>query len=158
MRRSPRCPTTRRRFAVMACLVWLLGVELLPNLHLATHARLPAHDHGGDAPPGDELVIRVHRDTTAASLHAHDGALHAHGPRAPMTDRDGVAFEGAAPPRDPGHGDHSLAHRALAHVAPPPPIVHPLPVDHHVVPVAHAVARLVAIAPPPDAAARAPPA
>jgi hypothetical protein len=158
MRRSPSTHTSRRRHAVLALLVWLLGVEVLPDLHLATHAWLPAHHHDGDAPPSDELVVTVHGDRTAAALHAHDGSVHGHGvaARATVPDRDAIHRED--PARHPGHGQHSAAHRALALLAPAPVLHQPLPVDHHVIPVSHAVARLVAIAPPPDAGARGPPA
>jgi len=38
MKPALRAETSRRRLAVMACLVWLLGVEAMPALHQATHA------------------------------------------------------------------------------------------------------------------------
>ncbi|HUQ06474.1 MAG TPA: hypothetical protein VM261_28420 [Kofleriaceae bacterium] len=149
-------PRRRRRLAVMACLVWLLGVEVLPDAHLATHAWLPAHKHDGDAPVSTELAVTVHADSTAAWAHAHDGMLHQHGAaRHADRDRDGIGRSEPAPA--PGHGQHSLAHHALALAAPAPAIAHSLPVEHVVVPVHHVVTQLVAIAPPPDAAARAPP-
>ena len=47
MKPALRAETSRRRLAVMACLVWLLGVEAMPALHQATHAWLPAHHHAG---------------------------------------------------------------------------------------------------------------
>jgi hypothetical protein len=156
MKHALRTSTSRRRLAVMACLVWLLGVEILPDLHLATHAWLPAHHHDGDAPVSTELAVTVHSDATVAA-HAHEGVLHRHGgsPTHTRPVGDGVERSDRAPA--PGHGQHSLAHHALALAAPAPVVVHPLPVDHVVVPVSHAVAQLVATAPAPDAAARAPP-
>jgi hypothetical protein len=159
MKHALRTATSRRRrLAVMACLVWLLGVEVLPDLHLATHAWLPAHQHDGDAPNSTELAMTVHAETTAAAAaaHAHDGVLHRHG-AAQHRGRDQDDLEGSERAPAPGHGQQSLAHHALALAAPAPAILHPLPVDHVVVPLDHAVAQLVAIAPPPDAAARAPP-
>lgn len=161
MKPAPRAERSRRRLAVMACLVWLLGVEAMPALHLGTHAWLPAHHHAGDAPLSSALVVTVRREATSATAHAHahEGVLHRHG-GAPMgagAATHAPGFERGEPRPDPGHGQHSLAHHTLALRAPPPVLLQPLPVDHHVVPVSHAVARLVALAPPPEAGARAPP-
>ncbi len=163
MTRPRRSQLARRRLAAIASLVWLVGFEVLPNLHLAWHDRMGAHHHDGDAPASDALTVRVHaRGSSAeASLHVHDGAVHRHDlavhDAAGFVDHDAVAGDRGAPRTPLGHGQHSLAHRSLAFASPPPVLVHPLPVDHVVVPVAHAVAQLVAIAPPPEAAARAPP-
>jgi hypothetical protein len=158
MKSFPRTERSRRRIAVMACLVWLLGVEALPALHLAAHAWLPAHHHDGDVPLSTEMVVTVRSDATAASAHTHEGVLHRHGDaRAhPRGDED-LGFERPDRAPDPGHGQHSLLHHTLALRAPAAALVHPLPVDRHVVPVGHAIAQLVANAPPPEAGARAPP-
>jgi hypothetical protein len=160
MKKTFRTETSRRRLAVLGCLVWMLGVEVLPALHQASHAWLPAHRHEGDARPGSEPSVTVRRDATSAATHAHEGVFHRHGGGGGANERAdvdlGIDSTDRAP--DPGHGRHSLAHHTLALRAPAPAILHPLPVDHHVVPVSHAVARLVAAAPPPDAGARAPPA
>lgn len=149
----------RATAAVVACLVWLVGVELLPGAHLASHGHLGAHDHGhrhGAPAASDALVVRVHTDA-ARAVHSHEGVLHRHDDR-PIGGGDltGSHAEGA-PPAAPGHGDHSLAHRALALATPPPALLHPLPVDRQVRPVTHQVARLTASAPPPAPAARGPP-
>lgn len=154
----PAHPSARRRhLAVLACLAWLLGVEVLPGVHLALHDQLAVHDHGDgvDSAPADKLVVRVHRDRVA---HHHGGVVHRHGADAvdPAAPGDRAEVDGGAP-APLGHGRHSLAHHALALIAPSPAILHPLPVDHRPRAIAHVVAQLVATAPPPEAAARAPP-
>lgn len=158
MKHTLRPERSRHRLAVMACLVWLLGVEVLPAFHLATHAWLPAHRHEGDAPLSTEMVVTVRSDATAATAHVHEGVFHRHGGAPARSGRgEDLSFERSDRAPDPGHGQHSLAHHTLALRAPAAAIVHPLPVDHHVVPVSHAVAQLVAIAPAPESGARAPP-
>jgi len=157
MHARPRSQLGRRRVAVLACLVWLFGVELLPDLHLALHDRIGAHVHDGDAPitTSGGLTVRVHRTTTA---HLHAGAEHQHPGRldaaSPVTVDDQLD-DAPAPPRE--HGRHSLAPRARARPPPAPLLPPPLPLDHRPLAVTHAIAQLVAIAPPPDASARAPP-
>lgn len=149
--------TRRARLALVACLVWLVGGEVLPDLHLALHERLGAHHHDGDPPTStttaDGLTVRVHRDSIH---HRHGGIAHQHAtPEAAPVDRDAVrpGRPGTAP-----HGAHSLAHRALAWIGPAPVLEFPLPVDRRPSVVAEDVARLVAAAALPEAAARGPPA
>lgn len=36
---------TRRHLAIVACLLWLAGVELLPAIHQARHDELAPHRH-----------------------------------------------------------------------------------------------------------------
>lgn len=156
--------TPRRRLALALCVAWLLGVELLPDLHLAMHDRLAAHDHGA-GPGGDGApLVYVHLDPTWHShgdgAHRHDGAAHhgAPGPASPA--RHGINAPDTGPPDHgtaPRHGAHSLAHRALAIASPPPAIVEPLPIARLEVPTAAVVARRVTVAPPPPPAARGPP-
>jgi hypothetical protein len=155
--RSSGPQARRRRLAALACLLWILGIEVLPNAHLAMHGRLGAHRHdAGESRRGDGgIVVRVHRDSTS---HVHDGVVHAHGDAAaasPAPDVRAIGAPDGTPP--PGHGDHSLAHRRAALAAPPPVIDAPLPVDHRPQPATYTVALLTAAAPPPDAAARSPP-
>ena len=105
----------QRRLAVVACLLWVLGYEVLPDVHLATHGALAAHRHdAGDRPARFWRVRTAH----APVAHQHGAATHQHG-RAPRGER------AAAP--DPGHGAHSLAHRTIAIATPAPVIIAPLP-------------------------------
>lgn len=100
----------RRLLAIAAVVLWLLGVETLPDLHLATHA--DDHSH---APDGSI----VHR-----AAHSHGGIAHSHQPEKPERQRkqrvppqlafDDVPF---------AHVADGLAHRALAlHQSTPPPL------------------------------------
>ena len=101
----------RRRtpLALAALVLWLAGVELVPNLHLALHGALDEHVHEG-----------------AVTVFAH-GHVHRVVP-AHRTPRDKRAAE-----RDLAlrleHGAHSLAHHAAALQPSPVPILAPMPVD-----------------------------
>lgn len=152
---APRAQVRRRQLAGLACLLWLLGVELLPGVHLALHDRMAAHRHEAGEEAGGEPVTRVRHERP----HVHDGMLHLHGAAiGDVAAGDGaVAREPGAPARG-SHGAHSLAHRALALHAAPPIVEHPLPVDHRPVAVAGVVAQLSAEAAVPVSAARGPPA
>jgi hypothetical protein len=117
---------------VLAGVLWLLGVEVLPNLHLALHdAR--AHTHAAD---GTIIVTTFDRD---AEPHRHaDGTVHSHA----ATD-DGLARDAHTRHHDrrsrPGvlafdhapdsHAATGLAHHATALCSAPPPIADALPVD-----------------------------
>lgn len=94
--------------ALLFVLVWVLGFEVVPTLHLAMHASLGAHTHGAthchagfchadDEASGDE--------TDAV---AHDGA----------TQHDGAQAQKAPPHSSRSHGQGSLAHRGVAALAP----------------------------------------
>jgi hypothetical protein len=138
----------RRAFATIACLLWLLGVEVLPNLHLASHDE-STHEH---TPAG--MIVTV---TFGAAAHAHDGSVHSHDAADRAAElarhaereqhRDQLAID------DPvsAHVASGLAHRALALHAPPPPLLAPLPVVRLVtnaiaVPVGRASVAFVATA------------
>lgn len=117
-----RVRTQRRaRLAVLACVIWLLGVEVLPALHEATHASAAPHRHIADG-----LVVTVSFDEPA---HRHaDGTIHTH------------TAQDAPPARKPARDRRSrvrddvphaggLAHHATALIAAAPPLTSPLPVD-----------------------------
>lgn len=116
----------RRAFALTALVLWLLGVEVLPGLHLATHegdhthaadGTIVAHGHDHD----DELA-RLH-----ALAHAQAGTecLHA-GARRPAKRRGQLAID-----RVPhGHAAAGIAHHATALLDPPPPITAPVWAPH----------------------------
>lgn len=125
--------------------LWILGVEVAPNLHLGLHDVLAPHTHGIAAHDGSdhghdhwfELDLDAH-----AADHGHDHG-HDHGeatdpgPHGPEFAGVRVAAEdvehaaGAddardlAPARaivsrfDPDHGDHDLLHRGIAIACPP---------------------------------------
>jgi hypothetical protein len=122
--RITRASRHRRRatFAVAACVLWLLGVEVLPNLHLATHEA----DHTHEA---DGTIVRV----SFGGTHSHGGVTHAdHDDHDVDQDRD--HHDRDSKRRDqlaidvPAHGAAGLAHRAIALHQPPPPVIAPLPV------------------------------
>lgn len=133
---------TARVLALVAAMLWLAGVELVPNLHLALHDSLAAHAHEGD--------------TTVFTPHVHaNGSEHRvvmrAGHRVRTHSRHDLALELE-------HGAHSLAHHAAALQPAPAPILVPLPIDRR--PVERAA---IAIIEPssrgvPRATARGPPA
>lgn len=69
----------RRLSAALVSVVWLLGFELTPNLHIGLHAWLEHHHHGDDD---------VH--------HEHDEDEPDHG--AQSIEHRGLAVLGAPPP------------------------------------------------------------
>jgi hypothetical protein len=119
----PRSRRARRaRLALVACVLWLAGVEVLPALHEAMHDRLPSHRHDGGA-----IVTVSFGDMT----HRHDdGTVHYVAPSARMRSRS--ARDGQPHAADVGHQADGLAHHAAALAAAPPPVTRPLPVDRRV--------------------------
>ncbi|MBA3459540.1 MAG: hypothetical protein H0T46_06240 [Deltaproteobacteria bacterium] len=143
---------TRRQLAIIACLLWLVGVELLPAIHQASHDELAPHRHDSGG-----MVITV---SFGAPAHRHvDGVEHEHAapvvryaPVRPKHDGKSRMTDGAA-------GDHAagLAHHAVALLAPPPPMLTPLPVDRRPTSVKPLPIRIPSSATVPEAAARGPP-
>jgi len=141
----------RRVLAIVTCLLWLAGVELLPALHQAGHADAAPHTHAADG-----MVITV---SFGEPAHRHDdGVVHRH-------DDAKVRYGAVKPGRDGTSRlrdqlDHAagLAHHALALRAEPPPITEPVPVDRLVTFVEPAAVHVLASATVPEAAARGPPA
>ena len=103
----------RSRIALALVVVWLAGIEVLPNLHLALHDQLGAHTHVGDA----TVFVASHR-------HA-DGTVHELRRIARAASGDRLAHLAAAL----AHGRHSFAHHTAAMKSSSPPMVAPLPVD-----------------------------
>lgn len=93
-----RAHTRRRSFAISAVLLWLLGVEVLPSIHLATHT----HDHTHAA---DGTMIFEHHELD----DDHDGPSQ-------------LAFDHVPH----GHAAAGIAHHATALHQPPPPILTPV--------------------------------
>jgi hypothetical protein len=82
-------PTRHRRaFAATAAVLWLLGVEVLPNLHLATHH----HDHTHTADGSIVLLDRHEHEYEHEHDHEHEhgDAEHRH------ADDDDLAALGVA--------------------------------------------------------------
>jgi hypothetical protein len=95
----------RRALALLTCVLWLLGVEVLPNLHLA-------HHHDDHTHAADGTIVASHEDD-----HGHDhDADHGH-------DHDADADHGHDHDADHGHDhadadvDHADADHAAAAAA-----------------------------------------
>lgn len=119
-----RAQHRRRAVAALCTLLWILGIEVLPGIHLATHDAA-THEH---TPTG--MIVTV---TFGTATHAHDGTVHAHD----AADRAAEITKAAARKRhrdqlaidDPisTHVASGLAHHAAALHAAPPPLLAPLP-------------------------------
>lgn len=128
--RRPHARRQRRWLAATACLLWLLGVEVLPSLHLASHE--DDHTHEAD---GTIVVVVASHDAEHAAAHAaerdhdhlHDRAAADHDarPRARRDRTDGPAAIELAPS---AHAAAGIAHHAIALHRPPPPLLEPLDV------------------------------
>lgn len=135
----------RRALAVITALLWLLGVEALPNLHLAGHSA--DHTHAQDG-----TIVTVSFATSSTHEHA-DGSVHA--------DHDATATKTSSPLDTildvPAHAASGIAHHATAIFQPPVPLTAPVSAPFaetflHAAPLAH-VASISMVAP----SARGPP-
>jgi hypothetical protein len=99
----------RRTAAWLVCSLWLLAVEVLPNLHLLVH-----HDDHSHDDTGAIVATHDHDHGHAAQAQHHDEAPH---------DWDDVD------PFAPAHAAAGIAHHATALHQPPPPMLAPLPVE-----------------------------
>jgi hypothetical protein len=140
--------TTRQRayLALVACVLWVAGIEVLPSIHLAMHAHMGAHRHEGNT----IVLLDDHGRDTAETLDVDPDEPPAAQPRTADTIHARLA-------RQLDHGHGSAAHRDLATLAPPIPLHAPLPVERRplaLTPAAIAtpISRLA-----PRAAARGPP-
>jgi len=112
---------------MITCLLWLVGIEVLPNLHLASHDD-STHTH---VPSG--MIVTVSFEST----HSHDGTVHSHDAADDAAERT-VAEQRTHHRRDQlaidvplsAHAATGIAHHALALHSPPPPLLAPLPVVH----------------------------
>lgn len=122
-----------------ALLLWIVGVEIGPGLHIALHGRLAPHVHGvADAKRGSGHEHRhgrhhehradgvghggAHHVASHADGHEHHAHHHHHaddgsGDASAQHATDGRAQVGRL---DPEHGAHDLMHRQLALAIPPP--------------------------------------
>src|SRR5262245_15748294 len=94
----------RRAFAVAACVLWLLGVEVLPNLHLAVH-----HDDHTHAAYGT-------LGFTDDDDHEHDADHADHDVDHGDADHD-IELDHPEPER---HAAGGISHHAVALHHPPP--------------------------------------
>ncbi len=146
-RGAPRSARARRRLALVACLLWLAGFEVLPWLHVALHDELAPHVHTADG-----TIIRVSFAGEVTHRHA-DGTVH----RGPADDH----AKHRRPPRTSytlDHGAGSLAHHGVAVVPAAAPLHAPLPVVRRPVVVAVAAPIAWVSSSVPLASARGPPA
>jgi hypothetical protein len=153
---SPVCSArARARLAIVACALWLGGVEVMPSLHEAMHGRLTPHRHDAGS------IVTVSFDDTT---HRHpDGTIHFASPtsRPARSRHAGKTWPGARNGRpqasDAGQHADGLAHHAAALAPVPPPVTRPLPVDRQ--PFAVAIARSIELVAcdPLAATARGPP-
>jgi len=117
--RAIRARRSRARVALVACALWLAGVEALPALHEALHGQLAPHRHDNGA-----IVTVSFADTT----HRHpDGTIH-FASAAPRGRRP-HASDGQPHATDAADHAGGLAHHAAALAPAAPPITHPLPID-----------------------------
>jgi len=145
-----RTRSARARLALVACALWLTGVEVMPALHEAMHGRLATHRHDSGS-----IVTVSFEDTT----HRHpDGTIHFVAPNraSRQAAHDGNPHATAAR-RAAGHAD-GLAHHAAALMPAAPPVTQPLPTDRRPTRLAIACAVELVAGDPLAAAARGPPA
>lgn len=113
----------RRTLGAAVALVWLLAIELLPNLHLAFHRADHTHAAGGQI----VATVRVdlgghghgHDHAAGTADHAHD--LDADPPPARRRGPTQLAIDEAVPV----HAALGTAHRQVAIQDPPPPTLAP---------------------------------
>ncbi len=142
----------RARIALVACVLWVVGFELVPLVHVAVHAYLAPHRHEGG------VIVAVEMEDRDAEVDEHGE------PVVPAAADDTPAPTRHAP--DPharlaralGHAHGSMAHHDLAVTAPAVPLHAPLPVDRRPSSVAIASVATPVSASVPSAAARGPPA
>ncbi len=98
-RRSSR----RRALALTTCVLWLLGVELLPDLHLQFHADDHTHDASGTITHGHSHTVK-----RARAQDHHQLAIDLPGSE---------------------HAANGISHRTLALHQPPLPLLAPKAVE-----------------------------
>jgi hypothetical protein len=109
---------SRRHIAIFAAFLWLLGIEVLPNVHLGTHDR--HHTHAVDGTiivhAGDDADAELERLHQLAHRQAGTKCLHK-----PKPQREQLAYHAPIG----GHTANGIAHRATALLDPTPPLTSP---------------------------------
>ena len=169
---------TRRRIALVLTILWIVGFELMPWLHIALHDHLPHHHHDAN---GADIVDDDHDAAVDEHAAHHDDDLDAEADEHAADhddDLDAEVDEHGAPvhlahshahhhhSRDAEvtllraleHGRHSFAHHGIAVPVPAPVITTPLPVDRRPITLAIVEQPAWISAPVPEASARGPPA
>lgn len=100
----------RRALALATCVLWLLAVEVLPNLHLAEHDH--HHTHAADG-----TIIQLPAAEAALDADDHDD-----------DDDDGDPSQAALDHAPLGHAAGGIAHRIAALHQPPAPLLAPIDV------------------------------
>jgi hypothetical protein len=113
---------SNRRFgALLAAILWMIGFELVPSVHVGFHDWFGDHQHGA--------VAQHEHDHEADHVGHGHGHGHGHGAKAGhhhhADQPDPLDDEIEDDPTQsrvstPGHGEHSLAHRGIAAIDPPP--------------------------------------
>lgn len=154
---------TRPRIALVLTIVWIVGFELMPWLHIALHEHLPHHHHdanGADIVDDDHDAevdehAAHHDDDVDAEVDEHGAPVHLAHSQAhhhPSHDAEVALLRALA------HGRHSFAHHGIAVPVPAPVITTPLPVDRRPITLAVVEQPAWISAPLPEASARGPPA
>ena len=173
-----RSRRARRTMALVACVLWLAGFEVLPWMHIAFHDHIGPHHHDASgAIVRDDSVAHHEDDDHEVDEHvadalqtdraANDDDLDAevdehcapiqHGPHDTSTHGDHAADDQVRLANALTHGQHSLAHHDVAIHAPALPVTVPLPIDRRPTFVV-AIAALDPVSPRPSrASARDPP-
>ena len=133
--------------ALVACILWLAGFEVLPWTHVALHDHIGPHHHdAGGSIVLDQPAVDQHHDDDDRDIDVDEqiaDVAHDDDDVDTEVDEHGVpvraAYAHAHRPPDAGalirlahgltHGQHSLAHHDLAVYAPAPPLTHPMPID-----------------------------
>jgi hypothetical protein len=140
----PRPLTQRARRAALLCVLWIVGIELMPGLHEQLHGMLAPHRHDAGS-----IVTVSFEETT----HRHpDGTIHYVAPHSKRIPRDGNTRAGVPP-----HASDGLAHHMAALSPAAPPRLAPLPIDRRPTWVAIAIAADLFSIDPLAATARGPP-
>jgi hypothetical protein len=139
----------RRRIALALCVLWLVGFELMPWMHVATHDRIAPHYHDANG----ATIYVASESAIPAGAHVH---THVY-PRLPEKHRGKPDYSLARLASALAHGDHTLAHHGIAVPVPPPVRLEPLPVDRRPLTLARDVAFEPATRDPLAAVARGPP-
>lgn len=107
--RGPR-GNQRRAWGAITCLLWLLSVEIMPDLHEALH------DAGSHHHDGEQIVADDHDHE-----HDHDAVDH--------HERDREIPQAELDHPEHAHAGGGLAHHATALHPAPRPILEPVSVD-----------------------------
>lgn len=166
----------RRRVALSLAILWIVGFELVPWLHIALHGHLAPHHHdanGADIIDDHDAMVDEHAPARVAD-HPDDGdhpddddldsEVDEHGVPVHLAASKAAADRDATPDHEAHlraaleHGAHSLAHHGIAVPVPTPAVTSPLPVDRRPITLAIAASPAWLSAAIPEASARGPPA